>query len=281
MTSMWLSGDVVRVHPVIARGRDVDRAVVVPDALGALELRAAAHLLAGRHAACGGVRYLAPADRAVLGHRRDLEQAGAEVVPVRGREAVDAAVHEVLGQVDPPAARVHRGRLVLEGAHGRAGQAAPLAGRVAFPHEAAHHLLAREPGAPWGRPARAVLGGAVEDAVGGPGLRVGAEAHGRGAAVEHLGVGDEDPAAVVRGEARHPVRGLVPAVVRARRPAGRRGRSGASESPPGAAGRARSPGPAGRSRRAGCARRSAPIRTRRPRTWPRARRRRQRPPPLR
>ena len=74
----------------------------------------------------------------------------------RGREAVEAAVAYVLGQVHALPARVHRGGLVLEDAHRRAGHRTPAPPRVALPHAAAIHLLAGEPGAPRRRPAGAV-----------------------------------------------------------------------------------------------------------------------------
>ena len=74
-----------------------------------------------------------PADRARVGHahprhraarRADqhLERAARQVGIERGREAVEAAVGLVLGQVEALGHRVDRGRLVLEEAHCRAVQ---------------------------------------------------------------------------------------------------------------------------------------------------------------
>ena len=180
-----------------------------------LNARAAADLLASGHVARGGIGHLGPGHAPAAGHGRHLEEALAEVVPARRREPVEAAVHQVLGHVYAPPARVHGGRLVLERAHGRMPRRPALPGRVALPHVAALELLAGEPGAPRRPAAGAVLRGALEDPVGPLGPAAGVEAHRGRAAHERLRVRHQNPAAVAGREGRHAVGRKVPAVVRA------------------------------------------------------------------
>ena len=97
--------------------------------------------------------------------RGELEQAGAQVGPARGGEAVEAPVDQVLGQVHAPPARVHGRGLVLEHAHGGMAHGLAPPGGVALPDEPGLDLLAGQPGAPRGPASGAVLGGSVEDPV--------------------------------------------------------------------------------------------------------------------
>src|SRR5919198_6508821 len=111
---------------------------------------------------CAWIGHLAPRHGSGAADGRDLEQPVAQVVPARRGEAVEAAVHQVLGQVDATAVRVDCRGLVLEHAHRRPAERSPLAGRVALPDESAHDLLTRKPCAPRRPAARAIPRGAVE-----------------------------------------------------------------------------------------------------------------------
>ncbi len=213
-----LARDVVGVNAVVGGRGHVHRAPVAPDPLAALEGRAPADLPADGGAPRGGVRHLAPGQRPAGRHGGQLEQPGAQVGPTGGGEAVEAPVDQVLGEIHAPPARVHGSGLVLEHAHGGMAHGPAPAGGVALPHEPRLDLLARQPGAPRGPAAGAVLGGSAEDPVrvGHPAAAV--EANGRGAALQRLGVRHQDEPAVVERERGRPVRRLMPAVAGAGHP---------------------------------------------------------------
>ena len=113
------------MHAVVGRGRQVERVAGEPEALASLEASGAAHLPARALAARQRIRQRQPLHPSAGIHARDLEQAGRQVGPAPRRVAIEAAVDQVLGQVDLLAARVDRGGLVLEDSPSR--DARPLA----------------------------------------------------------------------------------------------------------------------------------------------------------
>ena len=189
---------VVGPHAVVALRREVDDPVVEPRPLAAVEAPGARHLVAGRGAPRAWIRDLDPSELPARAHRH-LEQPRAQVGIVARREAVEAAIAFVLGQVDPLFAGVDARRLVGEDAHRRPRDSRRRPGWVALPDLAGIVFLAGEPLSPRCRPARAVGEGAGEDPVGTLDSAVRAELDPRdpaGGRDRHLRVGDEDPAAV-------------------------------------------------------------------------------------
>ena len=111
---------VVGVDLVVRGGGHVHDPAVEPDALAAGER--------GGPGTCRRVGVVAAAGSGTSRHapirsaRPSRPRASAaEVRPARGREAVEAAVAHVLGEVHALPARVHRGGLVLEHAHAPGG----------------------------------------------------------------------------------------------------------------------------------------------------------------
>ena len=206
---------VVGVDLRVVGGRHVHGVAVEPDALRAPELRGTGHLVARGAAPAGGIGHLGPLDRAVAGHLRQLQQAFLEPGPPARGEAIERSILQILGEVDPPATRVHRGGLVLEDPHRVVHARGAPPRRIALPDAPLLYLLAGEPRAPGRGPAGAVLRSAVEDPVGVAYLPVRAEAQRAGSPFEVLAVGHQDPAAVTGREGRGAVGGDVPAVVAA------------------------------------------------------------------
>ena len=204
---------------VVALGREVHVAAVVPAPLAAVEGGGAL----GTGGGFGGVDDH-PRHRSVVGDGGRFEHAGAQVGIAGRREAVEAAVGAVLGQVHLLAHRVDGGRLVGEGPHGRAHLALARLEGVAledvalFAPELGDGLFARQPRPPWRGPARTVRLGAGEDAVGVDDGAVGPEPERTHAALAEgqLAVRDVDPPTVGRGVGGATVGGPVPEVGGAR-----------------------------------------------------------------
>ena len=205
-----------RRAPVVGRGGHVDDAAVEPDALAAGEPGGGGHLLAGGGGLRRRVGHLAPA-HAPLGRTTATSSfPWARLGQRRGREAVEAAVAHVLGQVHPPPARVHRGGLVLEHAHGRAGHRtlAPLGSHSHTPARCPPPRTRATCPTAWPRPSSS------RPCPRGSGTRRGSpalvEADRAGAAAgprRRLAVGHQDPPAVGRGVGGLAVREDVPLVV--------------------------------------------------------------------
>src|SRR5690606_2465536 len=137
-----------------------------------------------------------------------------------GHEAVEIAVHLVLGEVDVAVDRVHRRGLMLEYPQRRAGNGRAQALGVALEDAAVGNFLAGQPAAPGGGAAGAIVGGAGADGIAVHHLPPRVEAQrpdAAGARGGNLGIGDIDPATVRHGKGGTAIRLVVPAVVTARR----------------------------------------------------------------
>jgi hypothetical protein len=202
MLSTLLAAGVVVPNLPVALGVEVDDTAVVPNALAAVELGALRDLLARRNRLRQGIGDCQPRHRAGVVDRRHLEHTGREVGVSGRREAVEATVGLVLGEVELPTLGVDRGGLVREHAERRPRHRRLGPGRVALPDLPRVVLLARQPCAPRRRPAGAVRPGAAEDAVGVDEIAIGVEGDGARARVgsARLAVGDVDPPARLRLE---------------------------------------------------------------------------------
>ena len=148
---------------------------------------------------------------------RHLEQPAREIRVVDRREAIEAGVALVLGQVHALADGVHRRGLVGEVAERGPGNGGQDAGGIGLPDHSALVLLAGEPCAPWRGTAGAVEVRAGEDPVGALDRTVGTEADGRGAAAGRggcLGVRHQHMAVVGGAVGGGAVSGEVPGVGR-------------------------------------------------------------------
>src|SRR4029453_12026941 len=143
--------------------------------------------------------------------------AGGQAAPERGPEAVEAAVGNVLGEVQHATPGIGRDGLVLEGAECIAAHRGSAAERLAFPPVSGRVLLAREPGGP-----RRGAPGAIIDRPGADRIRVddgagAVEADGADAATRRgneFAVGGVDPATARGREDRAAVREDGPDVSR-------------------------------------------------------------------